>query len=387
MIFGMQGISRGSRAPQLLRRLTITAAFLVGAQAAQAQTPDTIEVATHPHACAEDQYKSLGGSSTLGCTANDLVVTATAKLNGNTVQQCPTGTQSVVSILLTLASSSTTRYNVGLFVGDNQNSPQSAGGTCSATIFPNTPTGTVGDGNQWYDNEGDAGCGDYNKNSTTINEIDNVTVFCIGDSNHNLVIPYTLVYGNVSNQVCNSVDNVTAGTSSKCQASTTPIGNVFISTAADPSCTKNLQLSGDTLTTTITISNNSADTNFQQDASGVTFEDNFNSNTPVLTVTNATCGNEQNGAVCGTVNNASGDVTGTITTFPFGSSVDITITATIPPGNTDPYSNSVNLTTPPTVAPPSPPWVFDPQTGNSTYTGACSAQTTLPVKLQSFEVK
>src|SRR6185369_369354 len=80
------GNARG-RAAALLCRLAGTAALLVGAQVAQAQ--DTTEAAAVDHACAEDQYKALGGSSTLNCVANDLVVTASATINNNTVGSCP----------------------------------------------------------------------------------------------------------------------------------------------------------------------------------------------------------------------------------------------------------------------------------------------------------
>ncbi len=75
------------RAAMLLCRLAGTAALLVGAQMALAQ--NTTEPATPDHACAEDQYKALGGSSTLSCNANDLVVSASAVINNNTVGACP----------------------------------------------------------------------------------------------------------------------------------------------------------------------------------------------------------------------------------------------------------------------------------------------------------
>lgn len=363
------------------RTLTATAALLLGAQAF---AQDTVETAVQGQVCAGQRYNDLGGAqTTLGCVANDLVVTTSSTLNANTVQQCPINTQSTVSLLVTIQSSSTDRYNVGYFVGENGNASNSNVGTCSIATFPTSPTGTHISGGKWYSDDGNA-CGDYNKQSTSTNQVDNVKVLCQGDANGNLVIPYTLVYGNTGG-TCTGTSNVNAGTQSKCQTGTTPVSNVFVTTDANPSCTKEFSgLGGDVLTTTIVISNN--DPNHNQAADGTTFEDNFNLNTPVLTVLTANCV-PSGGAAC-TVNNNSGDVTGTIGTFPFGSSVTVTITAATNPGDTSAYSNDASLTTPPTVLPPAGSgWVLDPATGTSTLSPACSAQTTLPVKLQKFDVK
>jgi len=365
----------------LTRILTASAALLLGTQAF---AQDTIETATQGQVCAGQRFNDLGGqATTLGCVANDLVVTTSSTLNANTVQACPINTQSTVSLLVTIQSSSTDRYNIGYFVGENGNPSNSNVGTCSLAIFPTTPTGTHVSGGKWYSDDAN-GCGDYNKQSTTTNQVDNVKVLCQGDVNGNLVIPYTLVYGNSGQGTCD-LSTVNAGTQSKCQTGTTPVSNVFVTTDANPSCTKDFGVgaAGDVLTSTIVISNN--DPNHNQAADGTTFEDNFNNNTPVLSVLTVNCVGS-NGATC-SINNNSGDVTGTISAFPFGSSVTITITAATTPGDTSAYSNSVDLTTPPTVLPPSPPYTRDPATGISTFLGACSAQTTLPVKLQKFEVK
>lgn len=372
--------------------LAVLGASLIGAQIAHAQN-DTIETATQGHACAEDQYQTLGGKNTLGCTAGDLSASISAQVAGNTVGACPIGTQATVDIEFTLQSNQADRYDVGLFIGENGNSPIVAGGTCSATIFPTTPTGNNVAGGQWFSANANA-CGDYNKSSTTNNLIQGAKVLCQGDASGHLVVPFAIIYlNNVGGSAgCANLDQVTADNPSKCTSvAAAPISNVFVTTDANPSCgNAGIQFvptdaTGGTVTKTFTISN--SDVNHNQAADGTQFEDNLTLNTPAVTVTNVTCGNEQGGAVCGAMTVAN-DAMGTITTLPFGGSVDITITGTVAPcpgGCT--YTNNVNLITPPTVLPPNPPYTRDPATGISTYTTACSAQATLPVKLQSFDVK
>ncbi|HET7063572.1 MAG TPA: hypothetical protein VFI49_04790 [Rudaea sp.] len=377
------------RVATLLFGLAATSALLVGAQVAQAQ--DTTEAATPDHACAEDQYKALGGSSTLNCVANDLVVSASAVINNNTVGACPNdGLVHLVDILVGIDSGSPERYDVGYFVGQTGNDPTAAGGQCSVAIFPTTganSTATTG----WFNGDANV-CGDYHGNSSTTNLVTGAKVTCIqvSPTDPHLVVPYAIVYANNTNGACTSVNDVTAGTSSKCQAATVPVGNVFVTNDADPTCTPgSLTYDGTTITATVTISNN--DPLHNQSADGTMFSDDFTLQSPSVTVQTVSCVGS-GGAVCTIANNAN-VVTGTITSFPFGSSVQITITAT-PPPNPAPgsYSTGLVLTTPASVLPPAPPWVINtdstsPQYGFSTLTDACVQAVQLPVKLQSFDVR
>ena len=383
------------RAAILLCRLAGTAALLVGAQVALAQ--NTTEPATPDHACAEDQYKALGGSSTLSCNANDLVVSASAVINNNTVGACPNdGLVHTVDILVGIDSGSPERYDIGYFVGQTGNDPTAAGGQCSVAIFPTTGTNsTLTTG--WYDQNGNV-CGDYRGNSSTTNLVTGAKVTCIKASptDPHLVVPYAIVYANnPGGNVCSTVDNVTAGASSKCQASTVPVGNVFVTNDADPVCHTNLAqdgitFDGTTITATVTITND--DPAHTQSADGTTFIDDFTVGSPAVTVQTVSC-TPTGGATC-TIINTAGVVTGSFPAFPFGSSVDLTVTLTLPGGNPGnvPYSTGLTLITPASVLPPAPPYVIntDPQSpgfGTSTWTNACVSATQLPVKLQSFDVR
>jgi len=374
--------------------LAAAATLLAGAQMAQAQ--DTTEPATTDHACAEDQYKALGGSSTLNCVANDLVVTASAMINNNTVGSCPNdGLEHEVDILVGLESGSPERYDIGYFVGQAGNDPLAAGGQCSVAIFPTSganSTATVG----WFDGDANA-CGDYHSNSTTTNLVTGAKVTCISQpgTNH-LIVPYAIVYANNTNGTCTSVDDVTAGTSSKCQAATVPVGNVFVTNSANPQCDATGAPNGavydpiaNTITLTVTVTN--SDPLFPQAADGTTFTDDFTVGSPPVTVSGSPTCTPSGGAVCQIANNA-GVVSGTITSFPWGSSVVLSVTLDVPanPGNV-PFSSGLSLTTPNSVLPAIPPYVINtdstsPGYGTSTNATACLSAVQLPVKLQSFEV-
>ncbi len=383
-----------SRAGNLFFGLAAAATLLTGAQMAQAQ--DTTEAATPDHACAEDQYKALGGSSTLNCVANDLVVTASAMINNNTVGSCPNdGLVHTVDILVGLESGSPERYDIGYFVGQTGNDPLAAGGQCSVAIFP-TSGGNTTPAVGWFNGDNNA-CGDYHSNSTTTNLVTGAKVTCISVSptDPHLVVPYAIVYANNQNGTCTSVDDVTAGTSSKCQAATVPVGNVFVTNSANPQCDATGAPNGavydpiaNTITLTVTVTN--SDPLFPQAGDGTTFSDDFSVGSPPVTVNDFSC-TPSGGAVCQIVNNA-GVVSGTITSFPWGSSVVLSVTLGVPanPGNV-PFSSGLSLTTPASVLPAVPPYVTntnsaDPGYGSSTNATACLSAVQLPVKLQSFEV-
>jgi hypothetical protein len=393
-----------SRASNLFFGLAATATLLAGTQMAYAQI-DTISTATPGHLCAEDQYKNLGGSGSLGCTAKDLTAVVQAVVGVNTIGNCPQANpgdpvnHGVVDVLVTLSSGSPDRYDVGLFIGEDQNSAIAAGGTCSANIFPTS--GTTQSGVGWEDAGDHNTCGDYAGNSVTVNEVDGVHVACVGNGAGNLVVPFAVVYLNNDNgsPVCGSVDDVTADSSSKCiHDDAAVISNVFVTTDANPQCDASGAPNGavydpvaHTLTLTVTVTN--SDPLHIQAADGTTFSDDFSTVLPagLVTVSGSpapTC-TPSGGAVCQIADNA-GVVSGTITSFPWGSSVVLSVTLDVDvvdnPGPIS-FSQGLSLTTPPTVLPPSPPYVFDGTTGMSTNATACLSATQLPVKLQSFDVK
>ncbi|ULH14391.1 PA14 domain-containing protein [Deinococcus sp. KNUC1210] len=130
--------------------------------------------------------------------------------------------------------------------------------------------------------------------------------------------------------------------------------NLIVSNSADLSITKtgpSTAVSGTTISYTLTLSNAGP-----APANGATFSDSVPS---TLTGVTATC-NTYTGSAAGCSASVSGSnvVTGSVTTFPSGGSVQVLITGTIPAGATASLSNVA------TVAAPS--GVTDPATANNT---------------------
>ena len=347
--------------------LALAVAMLLGAPLAQAQ--DTTEVAIQGQTCAGARI-----AQNLNCTANEYVVTATSE--SNTITSCNNGDQIVVDINVGITSSSTDRYNVGYFVGEAGNDPQAKTGLCSVATFPTTPTGSNVSGGKWYSEPPGNACGDYNKNSTTTNLIQGVKVKCAADANGNLAIPFVVTYSQSGGDACTGGTDVAPGSPSKCTANVAPVTNVVVTYNADPGCsgkTVTYDPVAGTVTSTFTIVNNDPNNAVPPDnADGTTFSDNV---AAPVTVTQTTCTPSGGAAGCtvGFVGNA---VTGTIATFPTGSQVVVTVVGTVPAGNTGTYSNTANVT------PPANLTTGSDATGNN----ACTNSTTLPVKLQNFDV-
>jgi hypothetical protein len=359
MLTGTKQRNTCSRAALPLQTLLVSAMALASTQAF---AQDTTEAATQGLSCEGQRH-----GSTVGCVANDFVVTAA--LNSNTITSCQVNTQVVIDILVGLNSGNATRYDIGLFIGENGNSPQtfSLTDTCSVTTFPSTPPPWFGPGSN--------SCGDYQPNGSTSNLVTGVKVLCAADANGNLLLPYTLVYDNNANSACTGATDVQASTQSKCQSGGLAVTNVTVLFSGDPTCTKDVVYDPVAQTVSMTIHISNVATTPPDPADNTTFDDVVPG--PVV-VTGAVCQNPLGGASCPASVTVSGnEVSGNVPLLPAGGSVDIVISGTVPPGSgsAGPYSNTANLTPAANVTDPN-------LTNNSCTNGALP----LPVKLQSFEV-
>jgi hypothetical protein len=365
----------GGLASLPLRALALAAATFAFTPAQAVVTPDTTVTAGNDLTCASDR----GASS---CTAKEFTVTVAAT-QGSNITSCFAGNATnppeevTIDVIATITSKSTSRYDIGLFIGQNGNAPDlatPAGAACSVATFP---THADTSSTAWFDaSNGDPTntCGDYNGGGlVTNNLIQGVKVACIADAATGfLAIPYALTYVQNVGGTCTGPGNIQPGAGSKCVGGGTPVTGVVVLHNADPTCNKTLSFDSSTLTvtSTITISNSGPDF-----ADGTSFDDPV---PPPITVLTAVCQNALGGAACpaGPLTINGNDVSGAIPTLPVGGSVDIVITGSVPDGRTDQITNTATLAVPANISPPTP------------WANTCSNNpVTLPVRLQSFDVR
>ena len=78
-------------------------------------------------------YTRVGSTQ---CTANDFTVGATFSAAPGTPPICSLGQSFSFQVDMNMTSNSPTRYDVGFFLGQNDNDPTAPGGTCSVATFP-----------------------------------------------------------------------------------------------------------------------------------------------------------------------------------------------------------------------------------------------------------
>jgi len=369
---------RRSRALPLLNGMAVLAAAYIAAPAAFAQ--DTTQAFSTGLSCAGTRH-----GSDLGCTANDFIVTAS--LTSNTITSCTNGEPigSPVDVLVGLQSGNATRYDVGVFIGEAGNNPEinDATKTCAVATFPKTPL-------PFFDGEttpaGQAAnlCGDYKPNGNTTNLLTGLSAntICAHDTNGNLVFPLLLAYDNNKGGTCTGPTDVTPASNPKCQFIEVPVTNVVVQFQANPTCGKSMvydPIAG-TVTTTITVTNNGPDDAGVAGSNAISFTDTIPAPITVLAQPNgATCGTPLGGAVCpvqADIHVNSNVVDAAIPTLPNGGSVVFTIVGTVPGGLFDQISNTATLAADPAIIITPVEWA-----------NTCTGGTTLPVKLQQFDVK
>jgi len=314
-----------------------------------------------------------------GCTANDFV--GNAQVTSNTVGDCHKGDiLTNQSLSFVIASSPSDRYSPGLFIGEQGQPLNQAGGTCSVVTFPTTSTNPLPARvpYPWFAaNVGDT-CGSYAGGSTSLEMVDGVTFTCNPDVNNNPQITFMVVYAQNAAGAgnCSGPGDVAPGTTSKCTSGGTPITNITVTYDANPVCSGQLTYDpvAHTVSATFHISNSGPDEAGPNGSGSVTFTDTVD---PIATVTNVTCGNAAGGAVCGTVGNVGNNVSGTVDSLPAGGSLDITISGTVPanPGNVQ-LQNTFMLAVDGVVVTVPAQWA-----------NTCVSAVQLPVRLQEFDVK
>ena len=162
--------------------------------------------ATQDLTCAGNRY-----GSELGCTAGEFTVGATFTAAPGSPAFCTAGEIFVFDAALSLSGSNADRYDMGFFVGQQNNSPKAAtaGNICSVSTFPTTPS-------PFLDLDGDA-CGDYLAGGVSNPIVTGLKVVCSAEAGSNLAIPYVLTYLQNTGATC-SVGNVGPSSPSKCNS-------------------------------------------------------------------------------------------------------------------------------------------------------------------------
>ena len=114
----------------------------------------------------------------LGCTANDFAVGLSFTQPAlNAIQNCIAGEYVSIDVIASITSGSPERYDVGIFIGENGNTPtlNNAANLCSLGVFPTSPT-------PFFTADADV-CGDFRGSSTATLRVNTVRL---------LLLPYLL---------------------------------------------------------------------------------------------------------------------------------------------------------------------------------------------------
>jgi hypothetical protein len=397
----VRGLTR-SQASLPVRALYAAIATAMFASSAYALngTPDANVVAVNGLPCPP------AGGAALNCTANDFIATATSmsptQLNCNEGDPIPAlPGDPGLDIELSLVASNATRNDVAFFADEIGVSPNTAGstagvanaGTCSVAVFPTTDAdpanqgtmqgGTLKGGGWFNDAGGSNACGDHEANGASDSIITGIHAICQRDATHHLTVPFMLTYG-VNNGTCSSAANAGAGTSSKCQVLNAAVSNVTVLTNADPACDSQVITRQDdptdTVTGVFTITNHPGlNAGVAGDADGTTFSDTLPIPPLTAIVGTPTCVGTP-GTTC-TLDPPNGaTVSGTISPFPSGGSVTLTIVASYVPNGPQSAANTLTVTPAPGAL-----QVGADDVSNNSCSNVTAVQ--LPVKLQNFDVK
>ena len=239
--------------------------------------------------------------SNLGCKANDVSINNIA-VAGMPPSSCVGGQSLPIDLDVTVQFGSSTRYNIGIFVGSDGKSPQllsASGGAanCSVAALPTASPffGSIasgGDGNSCGDGDGSIN-GNTGQGTFLMT---GVVVPCTtnGSGLTTLYVPWLISWDQGSGTPTSCLDNtfVVPGTTSKCNTGTVtfpPGTNIVVLPAISVTDGVLSAKSGDSLTYTVVITNMTAST-----LSGAVFTDPAIASLGVSSVSCAAAG----GATC-----------------------------------------------------------------------------------------
>ena len=303
------------------------------------------------HAFSPTQCAASRAGSNLGCTANDVKITGISVVAGPA--SCTGGQNITLDLDLTVLFAPGDRYDIGIFISNDGKSPQNLpinGGAASCSVAK-LPTPSILatspfldlDPGPW-DGTRDT-CGDGNASigggtGSGVLRMTGVSVPCQAlGSTGKLYIPFVVTWDQNSSKptskpgtdICTSINDLVAGTGSKCNAPTIAQGSVDVVVLPKISKTDGLTsiTPGDVTSYMITISNSTGIELSTANSNAAVFKDPAVSN---LNVSSVTC-SASGGATCPTagtaltVANMQGASGITIPTMPVNSTAVFTVNA------------------------------------------------------------
>ncbi|MCB4205309.1 hypothetical protein LF845_10110 [Deferribacterales bacterium Es71-Z0220] len=162
-------------------------------------------------------------NETLNCNAGEFTTIVDILTNGDSTT-CIEGQSTTIDIIVTLKDNKAKRYDIGFFVGENNNDPRLQTGSCSVATFDSSKSNS----DSWIDIDGDS-CSDFEKNGNSTVKVSNVVVSCTdGNSDGTLDIPYTVTYQQNDKKTCNGPNNVSNAKKSKCNYGSASINNIIV---------------------------------------------------------------------------------------------------------------------------------------------------------------
>lgn len=179
----------------------------------------TVDLTAYPVSAYNDRpcigTRNLGD---LGCNAKEFTVGANFSAEPGTPPFCVAGSAFSFLVDINLSKSNADRYDITFYTGQSHNTPSLDSSDdipgpeqfCSATAFPLSLGGSVS-GSPWGNLDGNSNiCADYVKEGDSTVRVNRIKVLCVGDTNGNLEVPYTLAYDqNTGNPTCNPTDTTT----------------------------------------------------------------------------------------------------------------------------------------------------------------------------------
>lgn len=315
------------------------------------------------HAFGATQCAASRFGSDLGCTANDVSITAITVASG--MASCTGGQNITLDLDATVQFASPNRWDVGIFISNDGKSPQllpANGGaaSCSVAILPTPSTLATSpfldlDPGPWSGTSDTCGDGNGSIRGGTGNGVlrmTGVSVPCQAlATTGKLYIPFVVSWDNQSSPsgaTCTSINDPVPNTKSKCNAPTVLQGSVDVIVLPSISKTDGItsMTPGDTTSYTITISNSTGIELSTANSNAAVFKDPAVSNLNVSSVTclasgGATCPSAGTALTVANMQSASGV---TIPSMPANSAVVFTVSAQLTGNPTGTLTNVATVT-------------------------------------------